>query len=98
MVRFDSLLGEGSALCAPMVRGSLVFWYASGSCVRVPYSAASLASVLRDLREWAFARDFVVSVSFWAGPVLVARAWGSFALSLGACSFSECWRAVSFVS
>ena len=98
MVRFDSLLGGGSALCAPMVHGSLVFWDSFGSCVRVPYSAASLASVLRDLREWSRSRVGVVSVSFWAGSVLVARAWGSAAVPMGACSSSECWCCESFVS
>lgn len=98
MVRFDSLICGGSALCAPMVRGSLVFWDASGSCLRVPYSVDSLGSVLRDLREWSRSRVGVVSVSFWAGSVLVARAWGSAAVPLGACSSSECWCSESFVS
>lgn len=98
MVRFDSLLDGGSALCAPMVHGSLVLWDASGSCLRVPYSSASLDSVLRDLREWSRSRVGVVSVSFWAGSVLVARAWGSAAVSLGACFLSECWCSESFVS
>lgn len=98
MVRFDSLLDGGSALCAPMVHGSLVFWDASGSCVRVPYSAASLASVLRDLREWSRSRVGVVSVSFWAGSVLVARSWGSAAVPMGACSSSGCWCSESFIS
>lgn len=36
MVKFDSLLDGGSALCAPMVHGSFVLWFASGSCAPVP--------------------------------------------------------------
>lgn len=98
MVKFDSLLDGGSALCAPMVHGSFVLWFASGSCARVSASCASLASVARICREWSECRDSVVSVSFWVGSLLVCRAFGGFALALGACSFSECWRARCFVS
>ena len=98
MIQFDSLLCDQGCVSVPAVHGSLVFWLASGSCVRVPASFSSLSEVRRSVRDWAFARDSVVSVSFWCGGVLVARCFGSFALSLGACSLSDCWVPQVFVA
>ena len=98
MVKFDSLLDGGSALCAPMVHGSFVLWYASGSCARVDASFSSLRALLRQCREWSECSEAVVSVSFWVGSLLVCRAFGGFAVALGACFSSECWRARCFVS
>lgn len=98
MVQFNSLLRVQGRVSVPAVHGSLVFWWASGSCVRVPASFSSLSEVRRAVRDWAFAYDSVVSVSFWCGGVLVARCFGSFALSLGACSLSDCWVPRVFVA
>ena len=98
MIKFDSLLCVQGCVSVPAVHGSLVFWSASGSCVRVPASFSSLSEVRRSVRDWASARDGVVSVSFWCGGVLVARCFGSFALALGACSLSECWVPRVFVA
>lgn len=98
MVSFDSLLSVQGCVSVPAVHGSLVFWSASGSCVRVPASFSSLSAVRREVRDWALARDGVVSVSFWCGGVLVARCFGGFAVSLGACSFSEYWVPRVFVA
>lgn len=98
MVSFESLLGCDGVCSVPVVAGSLVFWSASGECLRVPASFHSLRAVLSSVSEWAFCRDSLVSVSFWCGSVLVARAWGSWGLSFGCCSVSEAWRAFSFVS
>ena len=98
MVSFSSLLHLDGVCSVPVASGVLVFWSVSGSCVRVPASFDSLEAVCREVRDWAFARDGVVSVSFWVGSVLVARSWGSFAAPLGACPASSLWRSVSFVS
>lgn len=98
MVSFDSLLRVQGVVTVPAVHGVLVFWSASGSCVRVPASFSSLSAVRREVRDWAFARDGVVSVSFWCGGVLVARCFGGFAVSLGACSVSDCWVPRVFVA
>ena len=98
MITFDSLLTCEGVCSVPVVSGSLVCWSAAGSCWRVPASFDSLSSVLRELASWASVSDSCVSVSFWCGPVLVARCWGSFALALGVCSLSSCWSPVSFVS
>lgn len=98
MVQFDSLLCVQGCVSVPAVHGSLVFWSASGSCVRVPASFSSLSHVCRDLRDWSLSHDGVVSVSFWCGGVLVARCFGGFAVSLGACSVSDCWVPRVFVA
>lgn len=98
MVQFDSLLCVQGCVSVPAVHGVLVFWSASGSCVRVPASFSSLSQVCRDLRDWSFSHDGVVSVSFWCGGVLVARCFGGFAVSLGACSVSDCWVPSVFVA
>lgn len=89
MVQFNSLLQVKGLVSVPAVHGVLVFWLADGSCFRVPASFSSLSQVSREVRDWAFARDSVVSVSFWCGGVLVARCFGGFAVSLGACSISD---------
>lgn len=98
MIQFNSLLSVQGCVSVPAAHGSLVFWSASGSCVRVPASFSSLSQVRRAVRDWAFARDGVVSVSFWCGGVLVARCFGSFALPLRACSLSDCWVPRVFVA
>ena len=98
MVSFSSLLRVQGVVTVPAAHGSLVFWHADGSCVRVPASYSSLEAVRREVAGWAFARDFVVSVSFWCGGVLIARAFGGFAASLGVCSALDCWSARVFVA
>lgn len=98
MIQFDSLLSVQGVVTVPAVHGVLVLWYASGSCARVPASFSSLAQVRREVRDWAFASDSVVSVSFWCGGVLVARCFGGFALPLHACSFADCWVPRVFVA
>lgn len=98
MVQFSSLLSVQGVVTVPAVHGVLVLWYASGSCARVPASFSSLSAVRREVRDWAFASDSVVSVSFWCGGVLVARCFGGFALPLGACSLSDCWAPRVFVA
>lgn len=98
MVTFNSLLRVQGCVSVPAVHGSFVLWYASGSCARIPASISSLSEVSRDVHDWAFANDGVVSVSFWCGSVLVARCFGGFALPLGACSLSDCWVPRVFVA
>ena len=98
MISFNSLLRHDGVCSIPVASGVLVFWCASGSCVRVPASFASLSECLRSVREWAWGWDSCVSCSFWVGGVLVARSWGGFAASLGACPASALWRSVAFVS
>lgn len=98
MVKFDSLLSVQGVVTVPAVHGVLVFWSASGSCARVPASFSSLSQVSRAVRDGAFAGVGVVSASFWCGGVLVARCFGGFGVSLGACSVSDCWVPRVFVA
>lgn len=98
MVTFNSLLHVQGCVSVPAVHGSFVLWFASGYCVRIPASISSLSEVRRDVYDWAFANDGVVSVSFWCGGVLVARCFGGFGISLGACSPSDCWVPRVFVA
>lgn len=98
MVQFSSLLSVQGCVSVPAVHGVLVLWSASGSCVRVPASFSSLSAVRHEVRGWAFSSVGVVSVSFWCGGVLVARCFGGFGVSLGACSPSECWVPRVFVA
>lgn len=98
MVLFNSLLSVQGIVTVPAVHGVLVFWSASGSCDRVPASFSSLSQVSEAVHDWAFASVGVVSVSFWCGGVLVARCFGGFGLSLGACSLSDCWVPQVFVA
>lgn len=98
MVTFDSLKSIQGIVSVPAVHGEIVFWHAGGYCSRIPASFDSFESLCRVLREWAFAWDAVVSCSFWCGSVLVARSWGGFAVSLGACDADSVWRVRRFVS
>lgn len=98
MITFDSLKSIQGIVSVPAVHGDIVFWFASGSCSRIPASFHSFDSLCRELREWSFSFDAVVSCSFWAGSVLVARSWGGFAVSLGACSSDSVWRVCRYVS
>lgn len=98
MVSFNSLKSVQGFVTVPAVHGEIVFWHACGACSRVPASFDSFESLCRALREWSFSWDSVVSCSFWCGSVLVARSWGGFAVSLGACSDSDVWRVRRYVS
>lgn len=98
MVSFSSLLRVQGVVSVPAAHGSLVFWHADGSCLRVPASYSSIEAVRREVSEWAFARDSVVSVSFWCCGVLVARSFGGFAAALGVCYALDCWSARVFVA
>lgn len=98
MVSFSSLLRVQGVVSVPAAHGSLVFWYADGSCRRVPASYSSLEAVRREVAGWAAAGLLVVSVSFWVGSVLVARSFGGDAVALGACDSASVWRARVFVA
>lgn len=71
MVSFDSLLRYDGVCSVPVVSGVIVMWSLDGSCVRIPASYDSLASVVRECREWWASGIFRYSVAFWAGGVRV---------------------------
>lgn len=89
MISFDSFKSFDGVCSVPVVRGSFVLWYGDGSCSRVPASIDSLDSLSYYLRSWSRGSDFLVSVAFWCGGVCLGRCWGSWALSLRVCSFSD---------
>lgn len=87
MVEFSSLLGFDGVCSVPVCSGSLVLWFADGSCHRFACSYPSLNRIVRECREWWVSRVACMSVAFWCGGVCVCRLSGSslWAPVLGVC-------------
>lgn len=73
MVKFSDLLSFDGVCDVPVCVGHFVIWRRSGCCDRVSASLHSLQEVCSYCSAWSFSSDFVESVSFWCGGVLVAR-------------------------